>query len=53
MEESSLLSVDLGHVLIREVDVADGVLEQRLLLGLQHLLLMIHLPQRHLFFNLC
>ena len=27
MEESSLLGVDLGHVLIREVDVADGVRE--------------------------
>ena len=50
MEEDCILRVHSGDVLLGNVDVACGVGVQGLLLALQHLLLMLHLPQLHLFF---
>ena len=49
MKENSVLSVTLGDVLLRDADVAGGVGAHRLLLALQHKLLMVHLSNVHLF----
>ena len=49
MKENSVLSVTLGDVLLRDADVAGGVRVHRLLLALQHKLLMVHLSNVHLF----
>ena len=49
MKENSVLSVNLGDVLLRDADVAGAMRVHRLLLALQHKLLMVHLSNFHLF----
>ena len=49
MKENSVLGVNLGDVLLRDADVAGRVRVHRLLLALQHKLLMVHLSNFHLF----
>ena len=49
MKENSVLGVNLGDVLLWDADVARGVGVHRLLLALQHKLLMVHLSNVHLF----
>ena len=49
MKENSVLGVNLGYVLLRDADIAGGVRVHRLLLALQHKLLMVHLSNVHLF----
>ena len=49
VKENSVLGVNLGDVLLRDADVAGGVRVHRLLLALQHKLLMVHLSNFHLF----
>ena len=48
MEEDGVLGVNLGQVLLGDVDVGRGVGVHGLLPALQHLLFVIHLPQLHL-----
>ena len=49
VKENSVLGVNLGDVLLWDADVARGVGVHRLLLALQHKLLMVHLSNVHLF----
>ena len=49
VKENSVLGVNLGDVLLWDADVAGGVRVHRLLLALQHKLLMVHLSNVHLF----
>ena len=49
MKENSVLGVNLGDVLLRDADVAGAMRVHRLLLALQHKLLMVHLSNVHLF----
>ena len=49
MKENSVLSVNLGDVLLRDADVAGAMRVHHLLLALQHKLLMVHLSNFHLF----
>ena len=49
MKENSVLSVNLGDVLLRDADVAGAMRVHRLLLALQHKLFMVHLSNFHLF----
>ena len=48
MEEDGILGMDLGQVLLGDVDVGRGVGVHGLLPALQHLLLVLHLAQPHL-----
>ena len=48
MEEDGVLGVDLGQVLLGDVDVGRGVGVHGLLPALQHLLLVVGLTKLHL-----